>query len=154
MGNKYSQCNLGWHYEYGMGCEVDLSLAKKYYELSVEQGFEDAIKYLKRLNSKLNSSEASDTLSEFSKWLEETLKMSPSTIRGYVSSVKVISEKAVEWNLIPHSFYKMDNADEVKTYVEVLFKDEIFKKFNEEQHNRFTASLNRYLEFRTGNASS
>ena len=80
--------------------------------------------------------------------------MSPSTIRGYVSSVKVISEKAVEWNLIPHSFYKMDNADEVKTYVEVLFKDEIFKKFNEEQHNRFTASLNRYLEFRTGNASS
>ena len=154
LGNKYSQCNLGWHYEYGMGCEVDLSLAKKYYELSVEQGFEDAIKYLKRLNSKLNSSEASDTLSEFSKWLEETLKMSPSTIRGYVSSVKVISEKAVEWNLIPHSFYKMDNADEVKTYVEVLFKDEIFKKFNEEQHNRFTASLNRYLEFRTGNASS
>ena len=154
LGNKYSQCNLGWHYEYGMGCEVDLSLAKKYYELSAEQGFEDAIKYLKRLNSKLNSSEASDTLSEFSKWLEETLKMSPSTIRGYVSSVKVISEKAVEWNLIPHSFYKMDNADEVKTYVEVLFKDEIFKKFNEEQHNRFTASLNRYLEFRTGNASS
>ena len=154
LGNKYSQCNLGWHYEYGMGCEVDLSLAKKYYELSAEQGFEDAIKYLKRLNSKLNSSEAADTSSEFSKWLEDTLKMSPSTIRGYVSSVKVISEKAVEWNLIPHSFYKMDNANEVKTYVEVLFKDELFKKFNEEQHNRFSASLNRYLEFRTGNASS
>ena len=154
LGNKYSQCNLGWHYEYGMGCEVDLSLAKMYYELSAEQGFEDAIKYLKRLNSKLNSSETSDTLSEFSKWLEDTLNMSPSTIRGYVSSVKVISEKAVEWNLIPHSFYKMDNADEVKTYVEVLFKDETFKKFNEEQHNRFTASLNRYLEFRTGNASA
>lgn len=154
LGNKYSQCNLGWHYEYGMGCEVDLSLAKKYYELSAEQGFEDAIKYLKRLNGKLNISDASDSLSQFSKWLEDTLKMSPSTIRGYVSSVKVISEKAVEWNLIPYSFYKMDDSEEVKTYIEILFDNETFRKFNEEQHNRFTASLNRYSEFRTGAASS
>ena len=53
LGELHAQCNLGWYYEYGLGCEPDIYLAKKYYELSAEQGFEDAIKYLKRINKKL-----------------------------------------------------------------------------------------------------
>ena len=53
LGELHAQCNLGWYYEYGLGCEPDIYLAKKYYELSAEQGFEDAIRYLKRLNKKL-----------------------------------------------------------------------------------------------------
>ena len=47
LGELHAQCNLGWYYEYGLGCEPDIYLAKKYYELSAEQGFEDAIRYLK-----------------------------------------------------------------------------------------------------------
>ena len=53
LGELHAQCNLGWYYEYGLGCEPDIYLAKKYYELSAEQGFEDAIKYLKRINKKI-----------------------------------------------------------------------------------------------------
>lgn len=53
LGELHAQCNLGWYYEYGLGCEPDIYLAKKYYELSAEQGFDDAIKYLKRLNKKI-----------------------------------------------------------------------------------------------------
>ena len=53
LGELHAQCNLGWYYEYGLGCEPDIYLAKKYYELSAEQGFEDAIRYLKRINKKI-----------------------------------------------------------------------------------------------------
>ena len=53
LGELHAQCNLGWYYEYGLGCEPDVYLAKKYYELSAEQGFEDAIRYLKRINKKI-----------------------------------------------------------------------------------------------------
>ena len=53
LGDMHAQCNLGWYYEYGLGCESNLTLAKKYYELSAAQGCKDAIKYLKRINKKI-----------------------------------------------------------------------------------------------------
>lgn len=53
LGEMHAQCNLGWYYEYGLGCETDMYLARKYYKLSAEQGFEDAIRYLKRINKKI-----------------------------------------------------------------------------------------------------
>lgn len=53
LGEMHAQCNLGWYYEYGLGCETDMYLAKKYYKLSAEQGFEDAIRFLKRINKKI-----------------------------------------------------------------------------------------------------
>lgn len=147
LGNKYSQCNLGWHYEYGMACEVDLSLAKKYYELSAEQGFEDAIKYLKRLNGKLNPTNYSEVLILYSDWLCKEKGMSEATSKGYASSVKVISEKALEWKLLDKLIYEITDTEELKKSVEILFSNEEFQKYNEEQHNRFTASLNRFMEY-------
>lgn len=150
LENKYSLCNLGWYYEYGLGCNVDLLLSKKYYELSANQDYDYAKKCLTRINKKINNIEKPDSLTQFSAWLRETVKMSPATIQGYISAVKVISEKAVEWELVPSLLYCIDDTEDIKKYINTVFIDETFKKLNEEQHNRFTAALKKYMEFRTG----
>lgn len=37
-GHTGAQCNLGYCYQYGMGCEKDLSRAVRYYRMAAEQG--------------------------------------------------------------------------------------------------------------------
>lgn len=148
LGNKYSQCNLGWYYEYGLGCDIDLQQAKKYYQLSANQGYEDAIKYLNRLNKKLNTVNAEDELTKFGEWLVEDKKMASSTTRGYMSALKVSAEKAIDLSLASSLFYIETDDDELLRISKALMEDAEFIKLNEEQHNRFSGAINRFLEYR------
>ena len=98
-------------------------------------------------NDKANAFDETDVLSLYSKWLFEEKEMAEATARGYASSVKVISEKAQEWNILDKLIYNITDKDELKNSVDTLFGNQDFQKYNEGQHNRFTASLNRFMEY-------
>ncbi|MBI5336019.1 MAG: DUF4034 domain-containing protein [Burkholderiales bacterium] len=51
LGNKVAQNNVGYYYMTGRGVPRDLDLAKKYFKLSADQGFEHAREKLKLLQA-------------------------------------------------------------------------------------------------------
>lgn len=90
------------------------------------------------------------SLDAFYRWLSDEEKMAPTSCRGYTSSLKTISEYAVKNGWLTVIIYKIANEEELKKTVAVLRSINDFVKYNEQQHNRFSAAIRKYLIFRTG----
>ena len=98
-----------------------------------------------------NSVPAKDySLEAFYRWLSEEEKMAPASCRGYSSSVRSISDYAVENNWLKKTIYEISDEEELKESVATLRNNEAYVDYNEQQHNRFSAAIHKYMIFRTG----
>ena len=90
------------------------------------------------------------SLDSFNRWLSEEEKMAPASCRGYSSSVKSISEYAVENGWLTRNIYEILGEEELKEAVAALRSTEAYVDYNDQQHNRFSAAIHKYMIFRTG----
>lgn len=95
--------------------------------------------------------ESSENLREFSTWLIESRGLSQNTARGYVSSLGTVNTYALDNGLIETSLFDIPDAD-LQQAVQGVFDDSAFAEYNSGQHNRFSAALQMYLQFKLGAA--
>lgn len=81
----------------------------------------------------------------FYRWLKDNQHMAEGTCRSYVSAIRSAERFAKEHSL-EHVRLYTDDPNETKATAEELFAHEGFCKYNEEQHNRFRAAINKLLE--------
>lgn len=86
----------------------------------------------------------------FFDWLTDVQGMSKNTGHNYVSAVVRCENYAQEHHMEPWQLYKTDDAEVVKAAVSTLMNDDDFRAYNAQQHNRFSAALRKFVEFRTG----
>ncbi|MBQ7314974.1 MAG: hypothetical protein IJW83_03115, partial [Clostridia bacterium] len=94
------------------------------------------------------SKATSSDLNAFFTWLTEEEKMAPASCRGYVSSLKSISEYAVSTGILSSRLDEISDNDELKNAVEALNDNPDYRDYNAQQHNRFSAAINKYLMFK------
>lgn len=90
------------------------------------------------------------SLDAFYRWLSEEEKMAPASCRGYSSSVRSISEYAIEYNWLTKTIYEIADEEEFREAIVTLRNTEAYIEYNEQQHNRFSAAIHKYMIFRTG----
>lgn len=95
-----------------------------------------------------DSKATSGDLNDFFTWLTEEEKMAPASCRGYVSSLKSISEYAVSTGILSSRLDEISDNDELKNAVEALNDNPDYRDYNAQQHNRFSAAINKYLMFK------
>ena len=100
-----------------------------------------------------DSKATSGDLYDFFTWLTEEEKMAPASCRGYVSSLKSISEYAVSTGILSSRLDEISDNDELKNAVEALNDNPDYRDYNAQQHNRFSAAINKYLMFKGLEAS-
>lgn len=110
-------------------------------------GVEYSVKPRKR-NSAI---EEDSQLSEFATWLEQERGLASNTARSYVSSLGSANNYALEKGLIEDSIFDLDDSVLQQTIQTILDNTE-FAEYNASQHNRFSASLQTYLIYRSGNS--
>lgn len=82
---------------------------------------------------------------EFYSYLQNTAKLADSTCSSYVSSIRSAERYAADKGYASCSLFSGDNETTVKTAAE-LYGDSDFIRYNEQQHNRFSAAINKLLE--------
>lgn len=92
------------------------------------------------------STAASDCESNFYSYLQNTAKLSDRTCASYVSSIRCAERYAIDNGYLSCSLFNEDKEDIIKT-VQKLYSDPDFVSYNEHQHNRFSAAINKLLEF-------
>lgn len=106
------------------------------------------------INNELNKTEStssktySDTSMQeefFYIYLRDTAKLSKKTCASYVSSIKSAERYAADNSYASCSLFSEDKEKTVATATE-LFGDSNFIRYNEQQHNRFSAAINKLLE--------
>lgn len=92
-------------------------------------------------------------IAEYVKWLVEVRSMSENTSRGYGSTLRVANSKAQEMGLLDDSLFDVANEN-LKEVIDNILSDSDFSQYNAQQHNRFSAALNAYIMFKTGDSVS
>lgn len=92
---------------------------------------------------------AGEILAAFSKWLLETKGTSVATANGYASNLRSLSVYCGQTGIAPASFVTAE-PEELQRIVNQIMQNAEFQKYNAEQHNRFSAALKKFLEYRTG----
>lgn len=82
---------------------------------------------------------------DFYRWLMEDQHMAEGTCRSYVSAIRSAERFAEEHGFISKKLYT-DNADEAKATADALFSNPEFLRYNNDQHNRFSAAISKLLE--------
>lgn len=82
----------------------------------------------------------------FYEWLSNEQDMSKPTCRSYVSAVNIAQRYAMDHGFSHHILYTSDYDEALLTATE-LFKDKEFARYNDQQHNRFKASIKKLLLF-------
>ncbi len=96
---------------------------------------------------------ATSVIDEYTKWLTNERGLSESTSRAYGSNLKNANIKAQEMGLLPCSLFDISDNN-LQEAINFILQDNVFFKFNRENHNRFSAALNAYLMFKTGESVS
>lgn len=99
------------------------------------------------LAEKLNPDE--NILIGFSKWLLETKGTAMATSNGYASNLRSLAMYCEQTGIAPSSFITAAPEDLQRIVGQIMQNNE-FQKYNAEQHNRFSAALKKFLEYRTG----
>lgn len=100
-----------------------------------------------RIVAKLNSDE--NILVGFSKWLLETKGTATATANGYASNLRSLAMYCEQTGILPSSFITAE-PEELQRIVGQIMQNIDFQNYNAKQHNRFSAALKKYLEYRTG----
>ncbi len=88
-------------------------------------------------------------LAQYSLWLLQERNLSAITSRSYVSNLRIANIRVQERGLLNGSLFDIEDAD-LQEAVKRILSDSNFSKYNSEQHNRFSASLQAYLLFKIG----
>ena len=83
---------------------------------------------------------------EFLNYLQNTAKLSTNTCAAYVSSIRNAERYAVYHGHLSCSLFSEDKETIIATARELYSKPD-FIKYNEQQHNRFSAAINKLLEY-------
>lgn len=81
----------------------------------------------------------------FYSYLQNTAKLADGTCSSYVSSIRSAERYAADNGYASRALFSEDNETTVATAVE-LYGDSDFIRYNEQQHNRFSAAINKLLE--------
>ena len=96
----------------------------------------------------INPGDSADSRREaFVSWME-TQGFSLSTCLGYASAIATASDFATSENILTKPLYEIDSYFELISNCKRLQASNDFLSFNRSHHNRFSAAINRYLEFR------
>lgn len=82
----------------------------------------------------------------FSEWLKNIEKMADGTCRSYVSALNKAESYAIERNLPSRIIFGVDSKEALST-IACLMADEDFRRFNQEQHNRFLAAIKKLVKY-------
>lgn len=104
---------------------------------------EDKQHIVERLNSGEN------ILVSFSKWLLEIKGTAMATANGYASNLKSLATYCEQAGIASSSFITAE-LEELQRIVGQIMQNIDFQNYNAEQHNRFSAALKKYLEYRAG----
>lgn len=111
------------------------------------------IKYEKEMNSQPSETANSRTRSvknanseAFFEWLNSVQGMAIPTCNSYVSAVNTAERYAVK-NGFQHCQLYTNNLYEAQATVNELFNDKYFVEYNNQQHNRFRAGINKLLMY-------
>lgn len=88
-------------------------------------------------------------LADFSKWLLEIKGTSAATANGYASNLRSLAAYCEQTGIAPAAFITAE-PEELQRIVAQIMQNAEFQKYNAEQHNRFSAALKKFLEYRTG----
>ena len=80
----------------------------------------------------------------FYSYLQDVAKLAERSCAAYVSNIRSAERYAAEHNYTSCSLFSEDNEITLATASE-LYKDSDFIRYNEQQHNRFTAAINKLL---------
>ena len=89
-------------------------------------------------------------IDSFYEWMTTKSNMAPSSCRAYASSFRTACDYALSNGLTTEKLYEIADDDIVKEQTEIILQDTAFQDYNADQHNRFSAALKKYLEYRTG----
>ena len=84
----------------------------------------------------------------FYDWMKAS--MAPSSCRAYASSFRTACDYALSHGLTSEKLYEIADDEILKEQTEIILQDAEFQNYNADQHNRFSAALKKYLEYRTG----
>lgn len=83
---------------------------------------------------------------EFLAYLQNTAKLADKTCVSYVSSIRSAERYAIDNGYLSYSLFNEDKEKIIATTSE-LYSDSDFISYNDNQHNRFSAAINKLLEF-------
>lgn len=106
----------------------------------------ETIKTQKSFNSSVNAE-------SFYNWLSNEQNMALPTCRSYVSAVNT-AERYAKDNGFANCILYTNNYQEAKLTVDELFDDKVFVEYNDRQHNRFRAGVNKLLLYIGGEENS
>lgn len=92
-----------------------------------------------------NASKSDFCEAEFFDYLQNTAKLATNTCASYVSSIRSAERYAVDHGHVSCSLFSKDKETIIATATE-LYSEPDFIKYNEHQHNRFNAAINKLLE--------
>lgn len=101
------------------------------------------------LGTHLVSDECIAILDDFSRWLLNEKCLSQATANGYASNLRSLSAYCNQTRIAPALFITA-NGDELLEIANQILQNTVFQTYNAEQHNRFSAALKKFLEFRLG----
>ncbi len=81
----------------------------------------------------------------FYTYLRDSAGMADATCRSYTSAIRN-AEKYASDHCLDHTQLYHCSSEEAQSTAKALFSDSDFLKYNEQQHNRFRAAINRLLE--------
>lgn len=94
-------------------------------------------------------SDCNEILNKFSNWLLVEKGLSQVTATGYASNLRSLSAYCSQTGIAPASFVVAD-PDELQIIANQIMQNTSFRAYNTEQHNRFSAALKKFLEYRVG----
>lgn len=89
-------------------------------------------------------------IDSFCEWMKTESNMAPSSCRAYASSFRTASDYAVSNGLTTDKIYEITDDQILQEQIAKVLQNVEFQNYNAEQHNRFSAALKKYLEYRTG----
>ncbi len=102
-------------------------------------------------NQRVEQVNRTATLKEYyGRFLREVRGLSDSSVRHYFDALNNISRRLVAKQLIHRDIYEVTNLEYLTNLKEILFADPEFIELNERGNQMYSAGLNNYLRFASG----
>ena len=86
----------------------------------------------------------------YMRYLKKMRKLSDSSISHYIRALRKISKMLIERNKIEETIYEIRNINELQIIKEYIYKDPEFVALDRRGNRMYSAGLNNYLRFATG----
>lgn len=94
-----------------------------------------------------------DESQKFNDWMLSS-GMSKATITSYMSSFNLCVKSVANYKLCEMNLWNVENAEEADRIYDQLFGISEFYEYNKQQHNRFSAAFQKFIEYRSGSSSA